>query len=84
MQILDVMDHVRALSDRMASLCASTRKAIDVAIQAGDQGTGDLYIEVVRDLDKQLWFVEARKLTSIAERREGPWPERGNRSGCSP
>ncbi|MCS7055674.1 MAG: DNA starvation/stationary phase protection protein Dps [Thermoflexales bacterium] len=53
------MDHVRALADRYAALAASTRKAIDVATDAGDQDTADLFIEVSRDLDKWLWFLEA-------------------------
>ena len=52
-------DHVGALVKRYAMLAASTREAITSAIEAGDDGTADLFTEVVRGLDKSLWFLEA-------------------------
>jgi starvation-inducible DNA-binding protein len=33
--------------------------AIDESSQLGDQATAEPFTEIVRDLDKQLWFVEA-------------------------
>jgi len=53
------MDHVRTLADRYAQLGASTRRAISMAEDADDQDTMDLFIDVSRDLDKWLWFLEA-------------------------
>jgi len=53
------LDCVKALVERWAKQAASVRKAIDEADKAGDQGTADLYIEMVRELDKYLWFLEA-------------------------
>jgi starvation-inducible DNA-binding protein len=53
------MDTVRFLDDQMASLAASTRLAADQAEALKDMGTNDLFIEIVRDLDKWLWFLEA-------------------------
>jgi len=52
-------DHVRALVQRLARLAAGARKAIDRAAELGDQGTADLFTEIVRDADKDLWFLEA-------------------------
>ncbi len=52
-------EHVRALVQRLAKLAAAARKAIDQASDLGDQGTADLFTEIVRDADKDLWFLEA-------------------------
>ncbi len=52
-------DHVAALVDRYAALSASTRAAIDTSETKGDMGTADLFTEMVRGLDKSLWFLEA-------------------------
>ena len=53
------MDHLRALADRYAALAESSRKAIKIAESADDQDTMDLFVDVSRDLDKWLWFIEA-------------------------
>lgn len=53
------MATVQFLADQMARLAATTRAAADQAEELGDMGTNDLFIEVVRDLDKWLWFLEA-------------------------
>jgi starvation-inducible DNA-binding protein len=52
-------EHLRALIDRYAAYCASTRRAIDTAAEAGDQSTADMFTEVSRQADKDLWFLEA-------------------------
>lgn len=51
--------HVTALAERYATVAASTRAAIDMAEEAGDADTADLFTEVSRGLDKALWFIEA-------------------------
>lgn len=59
---LDAVDgkqHLEALSARVAALGKSSRAAIDVANEFGDADTADLFTEVSRELDKQLWFLEA-------------------------
>ena len=53
------MDHVRALSERLASVSNSCREAIDRASELKDQGTADLFTELVREMDKDLYFLEA-------------------------
>ncbi|MEA2524375.1 MAG: starvation-inducible DNA-binding protein [Thermomicrobiales bacterium] len=56
---VDGPDHVRALVERFAAYAASTREAIDAAADAGDQSTADMFTEVSRQTDKDLWFLEA-------------------------
>ena len=57
--VTDSLETVRVVADRLANLAASTRQAIDQAEQLKDMDTNDLFIEVSRDLDKWLWFLEA-------------------------
>lgn len=45
--------------ERFASYAASTRKAIDDTEKAGDMGTSDLFTEIVRGVDKSLYFLQA-------------------------
>jgi starvation-inducible DNA-binding protein len=52
-------DHLRALVAQAAALAAHVRKSIGVADEAGDKGTADLLTTISRDLDQQIWFLEA-------------------------
>ena len=52
-------EHVEALSRSLAYFGETIRKAISQADEVGDQGTADLFTEISRSLDKDLWFVEA-------------------------
>lgn len=58
-ELVQDMATVRFLADQMANLAATTRAAADQAEMLRDMGTNDLFIEIVRDLDKWLWFLEA-------------------------
>ena len=51
--------HPRALSSAVASFGAKVRKAIDEAAKAGDADTSDLFTGISREIDKDLWFLEA-------------------------
>ena len=53
------MEYVQALTERYAAVGGTVRQAIDEADEAGDMGTSDLFTEVVRVLDKHLYFLEA-------------------------
>lgn len=53
---------VKALADSYAVLAASTRAAIDEANENNDAASSDLFTEIVRELDKSLWFLEAHLL----------------------
>ena len=57
--IVDGIETVLVLANRMAQLAASIRGAANRAEQLEDMDTNDLFIEISRDLDKWLWFLEA-------------------------
>ncbi len=52
-------DHVRALVDRLSALADASREAIDETDKLGDKATADIFTEIVRAIDKDLWFIEA-------------------------
>jgi len=56
---LDGLECVEALADRFATHGEHLRAGIEMAQDAGDEDTADLYIDLSRDVDKQLWFLEA-------------------------
>ena len=51
--------HLETLSSALAAFGASVRQAIDESAGFGDADTADLFTEVSRETDKQLWFLEA-------------------------
>jgi starvation-inducible DNA-binding protein len=51
--------HVRALAKGLAKLANTSRAAIDFCGERGDQATADVFTEIVRAADKDLWFLEA-------------------------
>ncbi len=57
--ILDGVDHVNALADRLAMYAKHLREAIDKTDNLGDADTADLYTEISRTIDMRLWFLEA-------------------------
>ncbi len=57
--IYAIADHLKALIDRFAATANAIRAAIDQSDEAGDPDTADIFTEVSRGLDKQLWFLEA-------------------------
>jgi starvation-inducible DNA-binding protein len=52
-------EHLKALADRIAAFGKLARAAIDEADEAGDKDTADLFTGVSRQMDKDLWFLEA-------------------------
>lgn len=58
-EITDGASHVDALSTALADFGKTVRKGIDEATDLGDQDTADIFTEISREVDKQLWFVEA-------------------------
>lgn len=57
--IFEGMDFVVALAERFSEFGASCRENIDKTQDLDDVGTSDLYTEIVRGIDKRLYFLEA-------------------------
>ena len=57
--ISEGVQHVEALSSAIADFGAKARRAIDESARAGDAGTSDLFTGISREIDKDLWFLEA-------------------------
>ena len=53
------MEHVEALAEQVATVANAAREAIDQTDELEDQGTADLFTEIVRTLDKDLYFLES-------------------------
>lgn len=69
--IYAIADHLAALIDRYAAYANAVRKNIDETDEAGDAGTADLFTEVSRGVDKQLWFLEAHVQEPLGNMRDG-------------
>ena len=53
------MEYVEAVAARWAVYATAIREAIDEADKAGDATTADLFTEISRQADMDLWFQEA-------------------------
>ena len=51
--------HVRALAQQYGQYASAVRAAIAEAEANGDADTADLYTEISRQIDKDLWFLDA-------------------------
>jgi len=54
-----VKEHVFAIASALAAFGQSTRDAIDTSDDNEDKVTADLFTEISRGIEKQLWFVES-------------------------
>jgi starvation-inducible DNA-binding protein len=52
-------DFVRALIERLGAYANSNRRAASAAMEGGDEITADLFVEITRESDKLLYFLEA-------------------------
>ena len=57
--IFTAQKHLEALTHNFAILGELARKNIKECEEYGDYASGDIYIALVRMLDKNLWFLEA-------------------------
>lgn len=51
--------HLKALASALAAFGAKVRAGIEECGRFGDADTADLFTGISRELDKQLWFLEA-------------------------
>ncbi len=58
-EAVDGRQHLEALIDRFSRYTADNRKALDAAQNDDDQATADIFTDVARAIDKDLWFLEA-------------------------
>jgi starvation-inducible DNA-binding protein len=65
-------EHAFAVADALASFGRSVREAIELAADAKDQDTADIFTEISRGTDKWLWMVEAHVQTGEWTRRSAP------------
>lgn len=52
-------EHIHAISERYAVHTASLRKAIEATVKLGDPATEDLFTAMLRENEKDLWFLES-------------------------
>jgi len=55
--------HLKAVAAVLAQFGKAVRVDIDKATEMGDAATADVFTEIARATDKQLWFVEAHLAT---------------------
>ena len=53
------MDNVRALADSLGALSNAAREAIDQTDDLEDRATSDIFTEIVRTADSDLYFLES-------------------------
>jgi len=53
------MDHVRALLDSLSAVANAGRKAIQQCASLGDDATADVFTEVVRAADQDIYFLQS-------------------------
>lgn len=59
LSISEGRDHIEAVVRALSSFGHEVRSTIGEATELDDPGTADLFTEVLRGIDKWLWFVEA-------------------------
>ena len=66
--IADELQHLFAVSNLLAAFGGSIIEAIEKSTEIGDATTADLFTEISRGVDQQLWFVESH----LAPKQEHP------------
>ena len=66
--IADELQHLFAVSNVLAAFGGSMIEAIEKSTEIGDPTTADLFTEISRGVDQQLWFVESH----LAPKQEHP------------
>lgn len=61
-------EHLRVLARQLAAFAFHVRAGIDVAEQLDDPATADLLTEVLREVQKDLWMLEAHLQSDAGDR----------------
>ena len=59
LNVMHGMDHVRALLKSLASVANASREAIKQCASLGDDATADVFTEIVRAADKDIYFLQS-------------------------
>ena len=59
--VADEAKHIFAVSAALAAFGQSIREAAGLSATQGDATTEDLFTEISRGIDQQLWFVESHR-----------------------
>jgi starvation-inducible DNA-binding protein len=70
LRVADAADHIAAVTTALASFGDSVRIAIDQSDSFGDIDTSDLFTEISRGIDYQLWLVESH--SQLQQRNKAP------------
>lgn len=65
--VMDGMNHVAALADRLAIYAKTLRQNIGKTDELGDMDSNDLFVEISRAIDKRLWLLEAHLQTPFSQ-----------------
>lgn len=71
LDVYAIADHLAALIDRFSAYANAVRQNIDDTDDAGDAGTADVFTQISRGVDKQLWFLEAHVQEPMGKMRDG-------------
>jgi starvation-inducible DNA-binding protein len=59
--IADTAAHIAAVTAALAAFGESVRHAIDETASDGDADTSDVFTEISRGVDQQLWLLESHR-----------------------
>ncbi len=59
--VTDEKAHLAALAERLGAFGKLARAAIDAADEVNDKGSADLFTSISKQIDKDLWFIEAHQ-----------------------
>lgn len=68
-EAVDGPAHLNALAESLAGFARAARAAIDASAKLDEAVTADLFTEVARVADKQLWLVEAHGASTDGRQR---------------
>src|SRR5512147_1098093 len=66
LNVMHGMDHVRALLDSVSAVANAGREAIKQCASLGDDATADVFTEIVRAADKDIYFLQSHLQGGIA------------------